>query len=188
MVDVHGRKRHDIYTSQRSRRAESKSATWDLSATWRYRWQEGQQFLSSPERRFLKEVLTSLEKSGQDLTGVFPIRTIGPASSCAIRFARPLQGLLARGLVEIIAGGAETWQIDTVWRVRSPRLAFDKTSGFCGDVSKALSRTRRGAREHGASCSAMIAPGAVPRGSYRPRAHREPSWSWRAKIGRGRGQ
>jgi hypothetical protein len=105
MNDVHARKRHDIYTSQRRRGAGTKSAAWDLSVTRRYRQQEEVQFLSRIERRYLKDVLASLEQSGKDLTGAFPIRAIRLAFSAVIRFAQPLQGLVARGLVGIITRG-----------------------------------------------------------------------------------
>lgn len=109
MRDVLRRKRENIYISRWPYGASAKSANWDLSATWRYRRKEAQQFLSSLERRYLKDALTSLEQSGQDLTGTFPVRALRPTSSRRYQFAQPLQNLVARGLVEVVAGG-KTWR------------------------------------------------------------------------------
>ncbi len=97
---VRGREVEDIYTSPRT--AGAKRATWDLSDTWRYRQRDEVRFLSSSERRYLKDILARLERSDHDLSGGFPIRIIGRVSSPLGRIPRPLQGLLARGLVEFI--------------------------------------------------------------------------------------
>jgi hypothetical protein len=105
MRDVHRQNREDIYTSQRARGASAKGASWDLSATWRYRRKGAQQFLSSLERRYLKGALISLEQSGQDLTGTFPVRMLRPISTPRYQFAQPLQNLVARGLVAVSPGG-----------------------------------------------------------------------------------
>ena len=94
----------DVNTSSRTRvAAVKKRATWDLSDTWRYRQRDEVRFLSSPERRYLKDALASLEKSSQNLTGKFPVKKVGRASSPPGRIPQPMLELLARGLVEIIA-------------------------------------------------------------------------------------
>jgi hypothetical protein len=107
--DERRRKGAKICTSERPRRVGKKNASWDLSTTWRYRRKEVQRFLSSLERRYLKDALASLEQSGQDLTGTFPVRTLRPKPSRQDRFAKPLQDLVARGLVDVITGG-KNWR------------------------------------------------------------------------------
>jgi hypothetical protein len=104
--DVRGREVEDIYNSPRT--AGAKRATWDLSDTWRYRQRDEVRFLSSSERRYLKDILARLERSDHDLNDGFPVRIMGRAYSSLDRIPRPLQGLAMRGLIEIVGSSTRT--------------------------------------------------------------------------------
>jgi hypothetical protein len=95
--------------SQKEERAsglrQKRAPNWDPSHSWRSRKSDKQQFLSSLERRYLRDVLLALERSGMSFKNGFLIKPQGNRDLDEVKLPEPLAKLVVHGLITIEKAG-----------------------------------------------------------------------------------
>jgi hypothetical protein len=74
---------------------------WSPERSWRNRGGSEKKFLSSLERRYLRDVLWALERSNKPVSSEFVLNPQGDQSGCNVKLPAPLAKLVANGLVEV---------------------------------------------------------------------------------------
>jgi hypothetical protein len=84
-----------------SRLRQKRALNWDPSHSWRCRKSDMQQFLSSLERRYLRDVLLALESSGMAFKKGFLVKPQGNRDLDEVKLPDPLAKLVVHGLIAI---------------------------------------------------------------------------------------
>jgi hypothetical protein len=84
---------------------QKRAPNWDPSHSWRSRKSDKPQFLSSLERRYLRDVLLALERSGMSFKNGFLIKPQGDRDLDEVKLPEPLAKLVLHGLITIQKAG-----------------------------------------------------------------------------------
>jgi hypothetical protein len=88
-----------------ARLRQKRAPNWDPSHSWRSRKSDKQQFLSSLERRYLRDVLLALERSGMSFKNGFLIKPQGDRHLDEVKLPKPLAKLVVHGLITVEKAG-----------------------------------------------------------------------------------
>jgi hypothetical protein len=102
------------------------TSSWDPARSWRNRQGSGKGFLSSLERRYLRDVLWALERSNKPFTNGFVLKPQGKRALTEVRLPGPLMKLVSNGLISVISADQHLYCILTqlgVDAIRSWMLA-----------------------------------------------------------------
>jgi hypothetical protein len=137
---------------------------WEPGRSWRRQGSE-KGFLSSLERRYLRDVLLALERSNKPFTSGFVVKPQGKRALTEVGLPRPLAKLVANGLINTVTAdqqmncfltkrgldGIRRWMAAKPpdFRLMFPNLYVElaETVRANGPVRKASIRKRRPARE-----------------------------------------
>jgi hypothetical protein len=80
---------------------QKRATDWDPSSSWRTRKTDERRFLTSLERRYLRDVLLGLEKSDKAFHMGFVVKPQGGRSVADVKLPAPLGKLVVNGLITI---------------------------------------------------------------------------------------
>jgi hypothetical protein len=88
-------------------RQPQRASSWDPSQSWRNRKADEKRFLTSLERRYLRDVFLSLEKSHKAFNEGFVVKPQGDRDVADTKLPPPLAKLVENGLINIERAGNE---------------------------------------------------------------------------------
>lgn len=86
---------------------QKRASNWDPSSSWRTRRSDERRFLTSLERRYLRDVLLGLERSDKEFHKGFVVKPLGDRSVADVKLPAPLAKLVVNGLITIKNVGNE---------------------------------------------------------------------------------
>jgi hypothetical protein len=93
--------------SQTSNVRQKRVLSWDPSHSWRTRKADARPFLTSLERRYLRDVLLALERSDKAFRRGFVVKPQGDRNLTDVKPPAPLAKLVVNGLITIEEVGNE---------------------------------------------------------------------------------
>ncbi|MCB8877417.1 hypothetical protein [Acidisoma silvae] len=102
-----GKKNADKADEQTLVRRSPRASSWDPSHSWRNRRSDEKRFLTSLERRYLRDAFLSLEKSHKAFNEGFVVKPQGDRDVADTKLPPPLAKLVENGLINIEKSGNE---------------------------------------------------------------------------------
>ncbi len=93
--------------NQTSSLRQKRALSWDPSNSWRTRRADERRFLTSLERRYLRDVLLALERSDKAFRMGFVVKPQGDRNLMDVKLPAPLATLIVNGFITVVEVGNE---------------------------------------------------------------------------------